>query len=98
MRRNDRKRTFWYAQWRLAQACESLHSDQSLRCPHEETSHPLLSKMRPAKILIRLRKSDLNLRFAHMPKGTFSDIAAQISSQYKLRNIFISSLTDLSQP
>ena len=28
----------------------------SLRCPHEETLHPWLSKMRPVKILIRLRE------------------------------------------
>ena len=31
-------------------------SDQSLCCPHEETLQQLLSKMRPIKILIRLRK------------------------------------------
>ena len=29
---------------------------QSNRCPHEETLHTWLSKMRPAKIQIRLRK------------------------------------------
>ena len=28
--------------------------DLGLRCPHEETLHPWLSKMRPVKILIRL--------------------------------------------
>ena len=28
----------------------------SLRCPHEETLHPWLSKMRPVKTLIRLRE------------------------------------------
>ena len=31
-------------------------SDQTLRFPPEETLHPWLSKMRPMKILIRLRE------------------------------------------
>ena len=39
---------------RLKSACASAQSDQSLYCPHEETLHPWLSKMRPLKILIRL--------------------------------------------
>ena len=29
-------------------------SNQSLRCPHKDTLHPWLSKMRPVKIVIRL--------------------------------------------
>ena len=33
-----------------------VRSDQSLRCPHEETLHTWLSKIRPVKILIRLRE------------------------------------------
>ena len=33
-----------------------LRSLNSLRCPHEETLHPWLSKMRPVKILIRLHE------------------------------------------
>ena len=33
-----------------------VRSDQSPRCPHEETLHPWLSKARPGKILIRLRE------------------------------------------
>ena len=33
-----------------------LHNLISHHCPHEETLHPWLSKMRPVKILIRLRE------------------------------------------
>ena len=44
------------AQRRLRSACSSAQSDQSLRCPHEETLNPSLSKMRPVKIQIRLRE------------------------------------------
>ena len=43
-------------QRRLRSACASAQSDQSLCCPHEETLHPWLIKMRPVKILIRLRE------------------------------------------
>ena len=41
---------------RLKSVCASTQSDQSLRCPHEETLHPWLSKICPVKILIRLRE------------------------------------------
>ena len=46
------------AQRRHKSACASAQSDQSPRRPHEETLHPWLSlsKMRPVKILIRLRE------------------------------------------
>ena len=44
------------ARRRLKSACPSAQSDHNLRCPHEETLHPWLSKMRPVKILIRLRE------------------------------------------
>ena len=44
-----------YAKRRLISAWASAQSDQNLCCPHEENLHPLLSKMRPAKIQIRLR-------------------------------------------
>ena len=37
-------------------ACASAQSDQSLRCPHDESLYPWLSKMHPVKIVIRLRK------------------------------------------
>ena len=43
-------------------AYTSAQSDQKLCCPHEETLHPWLSKMRPVKILIRLRKSSLGVQ------------------------------------
>ena len=45
-----------FAQRRLKKACASAHSDQSLCCPHVETLHPWLSKMRPIKILVRLHE------------------------------------------
>ena len=48
--------SYMWAQRRLKSACASAQSDQSLRCPHEETLHPYLSKMRSVKILIRLCK------------------------------------------
>ena len=52
----------------------------SLRCPHEESLHPWLSKKRPVKILIRLREcavwSESSLG-AHV-RGMFSDVAAHM--------------------
>ena len=44
------------AQRRFKSACASAHSVQSLRCPHEESLHPWLSKKHPENNLIRLRK------------------------------------------
>ena len=52
----------------------SVQSDQSLRCPHGETLHTWLSKMRPGKILIRIAQSDQNLPWAHMSEGKVSDV------------------------
>ena len=57
----------WVATWgyiptdicarrRLKSTCASAQSYQTLRCPHEETLHPWLSKMHAVKILIRLRE------------------------------------------
>ena len=40
----------------LRSAYASVQFDQSLRCPHEETLHPCLSKTRPMKALIRMRE------------------------------------------
>ena len=40
----------------LKSTCGSAQSDQQPCCPHKETLHPWLSKMRPVKILISLRK------------------------------------------
>ena len=49
------KPTKWMCtQWRLRSAWASVQSDQSLRCPHEETSGPLLPIECTAKTLIRL--------------------------------------------
>ena len=49
-------------------------------CPHEKSLHTWLPKMRSVKILIRLREcaGDLVLRNAHMSKGTFSGVEAQL--------------------
>ena len=44
-----------YIQKRRKSANAPAQSDQSLRFPPEESLHPMLSKMRPAKIQIRLR-------------------------------------------
>ena len=54
----QREKTFLLtcAQRRYKSVCTSAQPDQSLRCLHEETLHPWLSKMRLVKILIRLRK------------------------------------------
>ena len=68
-------------QRRLRSDCACAQSDRSLRCPHEETLHPYISKMRPVKILISLRihaQADLNLRWANMSEGTFSSVVAQL--------------------
>ena len=57
------------AQRRLRSDCASAQSDQSLRCPIQETWAPLPCKKRPAKTLIRLRgcagwsESSLGARF-----------------------------------
>ena len=63
----------------LKSAYAFAQSDQSLRFPYEDTLHPLLSKMRPVKILIRLRESDLNLCWAHMSDGTITYVAAHFT-------------------
>ena len=47
---------------------------------HEEVLHRWLSKIRPEKILIRLRiQAHLNLCGAHTPDGTFSDVTAHLT-------------------
>ena len=45
-----------YAHRRLKSACASALTDQRYRCPHEHFLRPWSSKMRPMKILIRLRE------------------------------------------
>ena len=55
MSRDMTKPTKWVcAQRRLRSAWASAQSDQSLRCPHEETLGPKLPIERTAKTLIRL--------------------------------------------
>ena len=67
-----------FAQRRLKSACACAQSDQNLRCPHEETLHLWLLEMHTVKTMIKLRESqaDLNLRWAHMLWGTFSNVVA----------------------
>ena len=59
---------------KLKAACASSQSDQSLRCPHEETLHPWLSKMCLGRIRIRLREcavwSESSLG-THIPRYIF---------------------------
>ena len=65
--------------------CASVQSDQILRCPHEETLHPWLSKMRPVNILIRLRvhvQTDQNFCSSQRFEGTISDV---LTSKYVSR-------------
>ena len=46
--RNGRKRPFWHVgPTKTWSACVSMQSDWSLRCTHEETLHPWLSKNEP---------------------------------------------------
>ena len=53
--RDMTKQTKWVcAKRRLRSAWASAHSDQSLRCPHEESLDPYLPIERIAKTLIRL--------------------------------------------
>ena len=57
----------------LKSACASAQSDQSLRCPHEETFASLAVQYAPSE------DADLNLRWAHMSEGTLSDVAALLN-------------------
>ena len=62
-----------FAQRRLRAA--SVQSDQSLRCPHEETVHPWLSTIcAQCKFGSKCAnaQADLNLSWAHMSKGLTS--------------------------
>ena len=51
-------------------------SDQSLRCSHEETLHAWVSKMRPVRILIRLRNAQayLNIRCIYISAAGAGDV------------------------
>ena len=55
--RKARKLTFSHVRpKRPRSAYDSAQSDHSLRCLNEDSLHPWLSKIRPVKILIRLRE------------------------------------------
>ena len=60
---------------------------QSLQFPHEETSHPWLSKM-PSEDLDQTvnLQADLNHLWAHMAKGTFADVATHLTFTTFLAN------------
>ena len=66
-----------YRQRRLKSACAFT---QSLRCPHEETLNHWLSKFAQWRFWSDCAnaQADLNLRWAHMSKGTFSDVLANM--------------------
>ena len=49
--------SYMWDERRLKSTCACAQSDQSIRCPHEETLHSWLSKMRPVTILIRMREN-----------------------------------------
>ena len=81
---------------RLNRTWENVHSHcapnedsdqpahQSLRCPHYETLHHWLSKMRPVKILNRLCEcagsSESSLGGRHISKRVFPDVAVRCLS------------------
>ena len=62
------------------------YSNQPVRCPHDEASHSSLSKIdqRRFRSDCANAQSDLNLRWAHIVEGTFSDVAVHI---YEWSNI-----------
>ena len=68
------------AQRRHRSAWASAQSDQSLRCPHQETLGPQLPIERTAKTLIRLGgcQADLSLRWAQRPFCWFCHEVAHI--------------------
>ena len=79
------------AQRRHKSACSFAQSDQSLRCPHEETLHTWLSQMRPVKILISLRESEFSLG-AHVLRYLFGCFSAYICTWLVFFYSLISSL------
>ena len=65
-----------FVQRRLKLACAFSRSDQSLRCPHEETfilGYPKCAQWRFWSDCANAQ-ADLNLRWAHMSEGTFSGV------------------------
>ena len=74
------------AQQRLKSAFGSAQSDKSPRFLHKKTLRPRLSKNAPSEDSKHCAntQADLNLRWAHMSEGTFSDAAAQIIEVHML--------------
>ena len=54
-----------------------MQTDHTLHCSHEEILHPLLSKICPEKVLIRLTVQ-ADLSWVYMSERTFSDVVAQM--------------------
>ena len=84
------------AQRRLKPVCAFSQYDHNLRCPYEETLRPWLSKMRPLKILIRLRECAgwSESSWAHMYEGTFSDDMAHFFTFSGGKNIHVIDISD----
>ena len=85
------------AQRRLRSAWASAQSDQSLRCPHEESLGPKLPIERTAKNIVRpviwaYAQADLSLRWAHMLCCWFCHEAAHFHVNFGLPFIVITSL------
>ena len=89
MSRNVRKRIFWHmrpTKTQITLCIRTVWSESSLLASRNflQTS---LYKMRPVKIMIKLRDcADWPyLRWANMSRDTFSDVAAQIPSNKKTK-------------
>ena len=70
-----------YAQRRLRSACASVQSDQSLRCPHEDTWHSRLYLGKDSDQTSPIRRLICAFAGRTCPKGSFSDVAARITSR-----------------
>ena len=70
------------AQQRLISACASAQSEQSLRCPHEDTRVSCYPKC--AEWRFWSDYADLNLHWAHMSEGTFPDVAVHMLRDFNI--------------
>ena len=78
------------AQRWLKSACASTLFDQSLRCPHEETLHPWLSKMCPEQILISLDERpgwSESLQGAHIRRYDFGHYGSRVFILFQHYNV-----------
>ena len=75
-----------YAQRRLKSACSSAQSDQSLRCPHEETLHPWRTKLCLVKFNQTARKLIWIFAGRTFPKGRFLSLRFMFCT-FSLRNM-----------